>query len=215
MGAMTRAKASWAACLLVLVDLTACGGHATSSVGMTTTAPVTTAAVPLTTTSLTTSTTQAATPRTTEVQAPLSPAALATALRTRPFPTANLGYGVSLEYAKPPDPPRNQWLVRWRAPAADASATLDLLLFPSYSANLAAWNLGVREAKRYDPGAVFEVPPSPAYCSDVEGQFLCTWIDSSVGLTCYGELAIDSDICTPLFDASQEDLQQVDPRGGF
>jgi hypothetical protein len=212
-----------ALCLVLagLLAVTSCGADQGSSV---VTAPPSVPSV-TTTAPTTTTPTQPTTPTTAEAQAPVTPAALAASLRKHPFPTASLGFTVSLNLVQAPTQPGGQWLLAWQAPATTDEVTLEFFIDSSREAVVKDWNSELRTNEcLYDlmPLATreqlfWQMSPSPAYCAGSgRGIFTCFWLDGTVDIWCYGgPPEAEANLCGPLFTASQQDFQEVDPTGGF
>ena len=148
---------------------------------------------------------------------PLAPAALASALEKRPFPTTNLGYTVTFLESQPPQRAGDVWILTWQAPATAPEVNFQFFLYGSASAAHADWKYTVKTTEEFKERIWDLADPYPAWCgAGAKGYFTCWWTDASVEMDCYGgPPASVSSLCQGVFVASRTDLKEVDPRGRF
>lgn len=151
----------------------------------------------------------------------LTPAALATALRTRPFPATDLGFAVSLKEVDAPRRAGDQWVLYWQAPAASPQVGFEFWLFGTAKAAAAEMASYVIYMPHIDP-YITDISPHPAWCSAaVSGRYSCYWIDNNVFMTCGGTALegtlypVEVTYCGSMFAAARQDLRAVDRYGGF
>lgn len=89
---------------------------------------------------------------------PLGPAALASALRSHPFPTVGLGYTVSFAGSQVPPHRGDPWVLTWLAPATAPEVDFQFFLEVSKKGAVADWNQMVRTVTEFRE-RVFDISP--------------------------------------------------------